>query len=237
MRRILFLPLLLVFGCGSDDPATLEDAVAEGMARAGGAEVEFLGDACDLISPAVVADVLEVSEADLEGPERASEEMEKIGLDMELPFDTCKYNTDMVSVSVSQVRDYPSVEAAEASFESEFFPMSAAEAAAAREAIGGALEEMRESGDYDDETLDMADGLSDGLVTGEDDADRAPWPKPVSGLGDRAVQIGHAAWPSGVAVRSGTRVFTVDATVPSPTDIDGNLARSRKIAESILAQI
>ncbi|GAB5536430.1 MAG: hypothetical protein Rubg2KO_26790 [Rubricoccaceae bacterium] len=227
MRRLLLLPLLVALGCGSDaSPTTTSEASGTSAASTEASVSETIGDnPCDLLPASLVASALGVSEADLDGPQRAAD----VGLPASMDF--CKYEAGDAYATINQIQVSESADAAATAFASMYRTMTTDEAAQASTAMDEALNGMREDGEVDDDIADAAqEATGDVAAMGMDQRY-----EPVDGLGDQAVQSIFRDYPGGVLVRKGALIFGIDANTTEPPTIEENLVVSRTVAEGVLA--
>ena len=226
MRRLLLLPLLAALGCGSDASPTAADASGTPAASTDASYSESLGDnPCDLLPASLAAEALGVSEADLEGPQRAAD----VGLPASMDF--CKYEAGDAYATINQIQVSESADEAVAAFATMYRTMTADEAAQAAAAMNEALDGMREDGEVEDDIADAAQSATGDVASMGMDQRYAP----VDGLGDQAVQSIFRDYPGGLIIRTGNLIFGIDANTTEPPSIEENLAVSRSVAESVLA--
>lgn len=213
--------MLAALGCGSDASPTASGTPA---ASTDASYSEALAETpCDLLPASLAAEG--VSEADLEGPQRAAD----VGLPASMDF--CKYEAGDAYATINQIQVSENADAAATAFATMYRTMTADEAAQAAAAMDDALDGMREDGEVQEDIADAAQSATgNAAAMGMDQRY-----EPVEGLGDQAVQSTFRDYPGGVIVRHGNLIFGIDANTTEPPSIEENLAVSRAVAEGVLA--
>lgn len=221
MTRFLLLPFLLVIGCG--DGATSGGADSASSETSGATYTDSDLDPCEMLPPAMAAEALGVTEAQIE---RNAYSVENVP-------NACIYDVvdgdDQASFFVESVE--ADAAAAEDAFAQQYRVLSEDELGNVARAADDAMAAQVEDGEIAQSTADAADAGD--TIAG---MAAAVGFEPLDGVGDQAVVSTFRGMFDKVYVRDGNLIFGATVSVAdSPDAMEENREPSIALARAILA--